>query len=655
MRTPIFPSRMLIVLALLASLLSLAHASDEAEFQVWEFKHQSATWNGGGPLPHGDWPIRDKAMRLTVLADAKLPPTIQRSETILPADRVNVIQIRVDGASATKCQLWFTTGASPQHNPQKMVEFDLHPGSGMQDYTLDLKSLASWRDNVASLRFTFLGARPGEELGVEKVKAFIGEKISTPMIYTLFRPGQKPVVREFRFSALFNHNMVLQRDKPVPVWGRAKPGETVTVEFAGQTKTGTADGLGKWTVRLDAMEACARPQALTARGDTEAHRVELKGVLVGDVWLCGGQSNMGGNAQENPPAEERRKELLETDYPNLRYVAMPGMHRDTPAPNDLSEDALDWRSVQANTRAMSAVGYYLGQAIHVSQKIPVGLLFTIKAGSQVEQWLDQETLGSIFNPEELKQTCGTNRLASGLYNGMVAPIPPFQIKGAMWYQGESNADNDYKTMGYYRSLPALIGMWRKLWGSDLPVLLVQLPRNESYPPDSWAHIREVQFLCATQLPRVATVVSFDEGDPKNLHPNNKYFIGSRLGLAARALVYGEPVDGYCPLFKAATHTGSGMEVVFNHVSKGLQARGELRGFELRDKTGSWVAAEAKIAGNNRVLVSSTSVTAPEAVRYAWGNSVPATLFNTEGLPASPFRSDTPVELLNHVKASRSSK
>jgi sialate O-acetylesterase len=188
-------------------------------------------------------------------------------------------------------------------------------------------------------------------------------------------------------------------------------------------------------------------------------------------------------------------------------------------------------------------------------------------------------------------------------------------------------------------------MWRKLWGTDLPVLLVQLPRNESYPADSWAYIREVQSLCATQLPRVATVVSFDEGDPKNLHPNNKYFIGSRLGLAARTLVYGDAVDRYCPLFNTATQNGSRMEVVFNHVGKGLQARGKLHGFELRERTGAWVAAEAQIA----------SVPAPEAVRYAWGNSVPATLFNSEGLPASPFRSDTPAELLNHVKASLSSK
>ena len=558
------------------SALLLAHAADEAEFQVWAFTNNGTSWSGGGPLPHGTWPIRDKAMRLPVAADAKLSPTVIKNEIIIPADKVNVIQIRADAASATKCQFWFTTGVSPQQNQQKMVEFDLQPGSGVQDYTLDLKSLPNWQDNVASLRFTFLGAKPGEELSVEWVKALIGEKISKPMVYAAFRPGQKQVVKEFRLGALFNNKMVLQRGKPVPVWGRGKPGEAVTVEFAGQKKSTAADAQGKWEVRLDAMEANSQPQTLTATGSGQGHRIELSDVLVGDVWLCGGQSNMGSCALDNLPPEERRKELLETEYPNLRYVAMPGMHRDSPAANDLSEDSLDWRCADGHSRAISAVGYYLGQAIHASQKIPVGLLFTIKAGSQVEQWLDQQTLASIFSPEELIQTSGKH-LASGLYNGMVAPIPPFPIRGAMWYQGESNADNEFKYMGYYKSLPAMIRMWRSFWGANLPVLLVQLPRNESYPKDSWAHIREVQLLCATQLPKVGVVVTFDEGDPKNLHPNNKYFVGTRLGLAARAMAYGESIEGSSPLFKKAEQKGSSIEVEFDHVGKGLQNRGELTG------------------------------------------------------------------------------
>lgn len=650
MRTRFIKYIHLVTLFLLSALSPLSHAADEAEFTVWTFPNIGTSWSGNGPLPRGTWPIKDKAMRLPVKADTNSPLVISKNETIIPADQVNVIQIRLDGASATKCQFSFTTGASAKQSPQKMVEFDLKPGTGVQNYTLDLKSLPSWKDSIASLQFSLIGAKPGEELSVEWIKALVGDKISQPMLYSEFRPGQKSEIKEFRLGALFSSDMVLQRGKPVPVWGRAKPGETVTVEFAGQKKSGVADSQGKWQVLLDSMEAQDKPQILTATGSEGAHRIELTNVLVGDVWLCGGQSNMGSCPLENLPPGELRKELVDTAYPNLRYVTMPGLHRDTPASNDLNEDTLDWRQAEGTSKGMPAVGYYFGQAIHASQKVPVGLLFTIKAGSQVEQWLDKSTLNNIFTPSEFNQVCG-KRLASGLFNGMVAPIMPFPIRGAMWYQGESNADNESLYMGYYKSLPALIQMWRSMWGENLPVFLAQLPRNETYPLDSWAHIREVQFLCATRLPNIGMAVSFDEGDPKNLHPNNKYYIGTRLGLAARALAYGENLEGSSPIFKLVEKKGNALEVLFEHAGSGLEFRGEPTGFEIRSNGGEWVPASAQIAGKDKLVLSSPAVNAPEAVRYAWGNSIPATLFSKEGLPASPYRSDTPTELIDKVTSS----
>jgi sialate O-acetylesterase len=638
----------LAVLAL-TMLSGQAYAADEAEFQVWTFDRQSSAWNGNGPLKFGAWPVKESSLRISITPKTAAP-ILEKKDLLLPSDKVNVIQIRADLGSATKGRLWFTTGISPKRNSQKMVEFDLQPGTGLQDYNLDLKSLRSWQDDIVSLSFSFSGAKAGDELKVSWIKAFLGDKISKPMVYSAYRLGQKYEPKPFRLGPLFSDGMVLQRGKAMPVWGRSKAGETVAVEFAGQRKVVTADMTGRWEARLDPMEACAVGRVLVATGEQSGLRAEAKDVLVGDVWLCGGQSNMGSRPTDSPPPEARRQELIETDYPAFRFVSMPTIHRDNPAPNDFTEDSFDWHRAHAKKAAVSAVGYYFGQSIHVSQKVPVGLIFIVKAGSQVEQWLDGETLRLLYSSEELKQICGTNRLAGGLYNGMVSPLPPFPIRGAFWYQGESNADNDFKVASYYQSLPAMINLWRRHWGSDLPVLLVQLPRFEGYPKNSWAHIREAQFLAATRLPGIGLAVTLDEGDPKDLHPANKYMVGTRLGLLAREIAYGEKNLARSPLFKSAETKSNEVEVTFDHVGAGLRARGDLTGFEIRGKDGVWVSATARINGPARVAISSPQIPGPEAARYCWGNSVDASLFNADGLPASPFRTDTPVRLIQQASA-----
>jgi sialate O-acetylesterase len=611
-------------------------AADEAEWQVWLFRNgsEASAWKGNGPLPHGAWPVRDQ--RLQVSPAEKGSPSISKSEMLLPAEQANVVQIQLDAGSAKKCRLFFTTDVSPRQNAQKMVEFDLKPD--IKDYTLDLKALATWKNQVSSLRFDF----PGGGVSVKCIKVFVGEKISTPMVYTAYRPGEKPAVKEFLAGSLFNSNMVLQRDRPLPVWGRAKPGETVTVRFAGQERKTTTDAAGKWSVLLDALPASVEPRTLEiSRG---AETLSFTNIVVGDVWLCGGQSNMGGAPQDNAPPAERRKELLETDYPNFRCVAMPGLHRETPLANDAMEEPLAWQPVRAATlRGVSAVSYYFGQSVHTTQKIPVGLVFTIKAGSQVEQWLSADTLRRVFPGDELQKVAG-KRLASGLHNGMIAPIAPFPLRGAIWYQGESNADDEFKYMGYYRSLPALIGERRRMWGADLPVLLVQLPAFVGYPTNSWAHIREAQLLASQRVPNVGLAVTFDKGDPTNLHPSNKYFIGTRLGLVARSLVYGEKLESSGPVFTALERHGAELTLRFAHVAGSLKARGELTGFEVRGADDKWLPAKAAITGKDSVVVSSPDVAEPQAARYAWKNAPVATLFNDLGLPASPFRTDTPAEL-----------
>lgn len=616
-------------------------AADEAERQVWLFRNagEALAWAGNGPLPHGAWPVSGQRLRLT--ASEKGNPSIVRQELLLPAEQADVIQLQLDGCSAKKCRLFFATDVSPRLNAAKMVEFDLKPD--VADYTLDLKSLATWKNQISMLRFDFVGLQEGESVGIKCIKVFTGEKISAPLVYTTYRPGEKPVVQEFRAGSLFNSNMVLQRDRPLPVWGRAKPGARVTLRFAGQTRSATTDAKGQWSVLLAALPASAEPRTMELAASGQ--NIAFTNIVIGDVWLCGGQSNMGGAPQDSAPPAERRKELLETDYPDFRYVAMPGMHRETPLPNDAMEEALPWNSIRAVAlRSVSAVSYYFGQSVHSSQKIPVGLVFIIKAGSQVEQWISRDTLRALYSEEELQNISG-HHLASGLHNGMVAPLVPFPLRGAIWYQGESNADNEFKYRAYYRSLPALIGAWRKLWGAGLPVLLAQLPAYEKYPTNSWAHIREAQLLTSQRLPNVGLAVTFDEGDPTNLHPNNKYFVGTRLGLVARAMVYGEQFEASGPLFSEMERNGAELVLRFTHVGGGLKARGELAGFEVRGADGTWCPAKAVIGAADNVVVSSPAVPAPQAARYAWKNAPVATLFNDFGLPASPFRTDTPEELI----------
>lgn len=623
-------------------------AADEAERQVWAFRVQGQAWNGNGPLKFGQWPVRDQALRLAL--GGKLVPGMAQTDLLLPAERANVVQLSCDAGGARRCRLWFATGVSPALSPTKQVEFDLSPAVGYQEYTLDLKALSTWKDQVTQLRFDFLGGAAGSEVAVRWIKVLDGEKISKPLAYTTWRAGERPAPREFRAASLFNSHMVLQRDRPLPLWGRAQPGEVVTVQFAGQTRSATTSPTGQWRVTLDPLPLSAEPRTLTLASTVAGHTQALTDVVVGDVWLCGGQSNMGGSAFDNAPPAERRHELLETDYPDLRCVSLPTMNRATPLGNDECEDSLSWNPVLVNRlRGVSAVSYYFGQAVHASQRIPVGLVFIIKAGSQVEQWLDADTLRSCYTPEELQRVVGGTHLASGLYNGMVAPIPPCPLRGAIWYQGESNADNEARYLGYYRSLPALVRLWRRLWGESFPVLLVQLPAfSGGYPAGSWAHIREAQALTAARVPHVGLAVTFDEGDPTNLHPPNKYFVGTRLGLLARELVYGERLESSGPTLAAVEAQAGALVLRFAHAGDGLKARGELAGFELRGADDRWLPATAQLLAPDRVRLTAPGLAAPTAARYAWHNNPIATLFNSLSLPAGPFRTDTPAALAQAV-------
>jgi len=628
-----------------------AEPRDEAEVCAWAFATSADGWSGLPQGKPGPWPARDGTLRATAVAGK--PLLIEKHDLRIDAGRATVLQIRVDASRATKGRLWYTTGVSPIISRDKMIEFAMRPDEGPVEYSFDLAQLSSWKDEILTLRFEFLGVKPDDAAQVTRIRLLHGDTISTPLAYTAFAAGMQPKPRPFRLASLFHENMVLQRDQPIPVWGRAPAGEVIVVRFGKTPVTATADAQGRWLATLPAEPASAEPRSLIAAGETSGETITLHNVVVGDVWLAGGQSNMGSSPFDNPPPDARRVELLETEYPAFRVVSIPTLNRETPLANDACEDSFAWRVVEPKSlRGLSAVGNYFGQAVHTSQRIPVGLIFVIKAGSQVEQWLDRDTLHSLFSDEQVRAICGGSHLESGLHNGMIAPLPPFPIRGAVWYQGESNTVPRARCDAYAHTLPALVRSWRRIWGNELPVCIVQLPAFEAKEPESWPRVREVQLIASEHIPGVALAVTFDEGDPKNLHPFNKYMVGTRLALAARAEAYGEKVVASGPRFAGLERRDGTLVLRFDDVAEGLVARKELAGFEVRADDGRWLPARAAISGADRVVLSCPQVSEPQAARYAWANVPQATLFNSAGLPASPFRSDVPTEVIDAVTGRR---
>jgi sialate O-acetylesterase len=476
------------------------------------------------------------------------------------------------------------------------------------------------------------------------------------------------------FSALFADHMVLQRDQPVPVWGWAKSGDQVTITFADQKKTVITDADGKWVVKLDALKASATGRELIVKS-ANASEAKIADVLVGDVWLCSGQSNMHFQMKsvENAP-----QEIARMNAPAVRFFTVKQNFGQAP----LNQTVGTWKPVTPSTSAdCSAVACYFGIALHQKQEVPIGLLVSSVGGTRIESWMRRETLAATgesmtliekwksVSPEEFekigvyyssfqyerdfvhpkavkaakeqgkpappapiapKQRC--HDCPSALHNGMIAPLQPFAIRGAIWYQGESNAG---QPKPYEKLLPAMIADWRLVWGKELPFLFVQIAPHNSIHPS----FRESQHRIWQNTPHTAMVVTTDVGNANNIHPTRKQPVGERLAIAARSLVYGEPIVSSGPIFDSVKIQENRVVISFAHVGGGLIVNDrELKGFTIAGKEGKFLPATAKIEGNN-VIVESDQITRPTAVRYNWSISPDGNLFNREGLPAAPFRSD----------------
>ena len=459
-----------------------------------------------------------------------------------------------------------------------------------------------------------------------------------------------PARANVSLPSVIGSHMVLQRGEACPIWGWADPGEAVTVQFGGQKHTTTADAAGNWMVRLRSMKANSKPQTLTVAGK---NTVSLEDVLVGEVWLCSGQSNMewSVNAVDNA-----QQEMAQANNPRIRHIKIP--HRPSVKP-ETNVPSDGWKLTTPDTVGnFTAVGYFFGREINKDLDVPVGLIGSNWGGTRIEPWTPP--VGFTNNPalKDISSKLDTFPLMSygkdpqnplktvasinfqtplALYNGMIHPLVPFAIRGALWYQGESN---NGEGMLYYEKMKSLIDGWRTVWNKpDMPFLFVQLaPYHYGGDQTRLAEIWNAQRETLT-IPNTGMAVITDIGNIKDIHPRNKQEVGRRLALWALSETYDREIKEFSgPLYKSASVEGKKVRVRFNHAA-GLKARDgkALTHFLIAGADGKYVPAQAEIQGST-VVVSSSEVSKPVAVRFAWHEEAEPNLVNGAGLPASPFRS-----------------
>jgi sialate O-acetylesterase len=497
-------------------------------------------------------------------------------------------------------------------------------------------------------------------------------------------------------ASVFTDNMVLQRECPVPVWGTAAPGEAVTVEFADQKKTATADGDGRWRVALDPLAASKEPRGMTLRG-AGTTAIVLTNVVVGEVWLCSGQSNMEWTMAKSADFE---KERADADQPLIRHFKVP--RRDRPFPEE--KVGAQWVVCTPETVGeFTAAGYFFAREIERELGVPVGLLNASYGGTRIEPWATPDSLmaaaslpelaarvrkaspsseegkanyaaylrtleewlpraieavekGKVFPPPpDEPWITGNEQQPTRLCNGMVAPLVPFAIRGVLWYQGEGNAGD---ASNYAEKTKALVGGWRRLWSDpQMPFYYVQLAGFQTSDPakpamgDGWARLREEQ-LKALAIPDSGMAVAIDIGEAADIHPKNKQDVGRRLARWALAETYGKGGTPTGPIYRSH-RAGEGKIVVeFEHADSGLflgtkdgqndprpAVDGKLPWIAIAGADGKFQWADVVIDGP-RLVVWNKGVPDPVAVRYAFTqNPEGAKLYNKEGLPASPFRTD----------------
>lgn len=424
---------------------------------------------------------------------------------------------------------------------------------------------------------------------------------------------------EVALPAVFSDHMILQADMAAPVFGTAAVGDQVSIEINGQKKTATAGADGKWLAKLDPQKA-GGPFELKVSGK---NTLIVKDVLVGEVWLASGQSNMRFPLSR---VTDAAGEMAKADFPKIHYLTVGG----------------GWVVCSPKSCAnFSGVAYFFAVDLHEHLKVPVGIIENAVNGAVAQQFTSKVAFDADPALTELVKQ-HKDLPSSDIFNSSFVPIIPYGIKGAIWYQGEGNRDFP---VTYRKLLPAMIADWRKHWGEgDFPFLIGQLANYQAQKPEPWegkdCALRESQLKSSQSVPNTSLIVTIDLGIEKDVHYPNKRPVGERFSIAARGLAYGEKIEYSGPIFDEVKFDGAKATVSFKHVGGGLIAKGgdKLNGFLLCGDDKKFVRAEAVIEGD-KVIVTSAKVPAPKAVRYAWERNPVCNLYNKEGLPASPFRSD----------------
>jgi sialate O-acetylesterase len=414
---------------------------------------------------------------------------------------------------------------------------------------------------------------------------------------------------DVKLPSILGSHMVLQRDKPLPIWGHAGPGEEVTVQLDEKSATTKADEKGAWKVELPAMNADGKSHKLIVTGK---NKIELDDILIGEVWIGSGQSNMEWSLAASHDAKEA---IPAADQPKIRLFHVPKVQTPQPA----SDVKASWQVCTPKTVGnFSGVLYHFGLALQKELGVPIGLINSSWGGSPIEPWTV------------------TDSGSGGMHNGMIAPLQPFAIRGVIWYQGESNVGQGLK---YRDKMEALIKGWRKTWGPDMPFYFVQIAPFAGYGGESLPPLWEGQ-VASLKIPRTGMAVITDlVPNLGDIHPPNKKDVAHRLALWALAKDYGKKDLVYSgPLYKGMKVDGNKIRLKFAHVGGGLKSRDgkPLSEFQIAGSDGKFVPAEAVIEGDS-VVVHAKDVESPTQVRFGWHKTANPNLVNKEGLPASPFQ------------------
>jgi sialate O-acetylesterase len=488
-----------------------------------------------------------------------------------------------------------------------------------------------------------------------------------------------PAQADVKMPSIFGSQMVLQRDQKDKVWGKADPKEEITVSINDQSKSTTADDKGLWSVTLDSMPA-GGPYTMTVKGK---NTLTFDDVLVGEVWICSGQSNMEWDVSN---ANDGDLEALTANFPKIRLITVPKVGTQEPQFDFRGEWSV---CTPRSAKSFSAVGYFFGRQLHQTLGVPVGLIDDSWGGSACEAWIRRDLLEKddkykplidawVKRENTLSEAKGRyeeqreayraaaakakdegrpaprppqdpdaqmrgNARPGNLYNGVLKPTIGYGIRGAIWYQGETNAGRAYQ---YRDMFPLMIQSWRDEWGiGDFSFYWVQLadflPERATPGDSAWAELREAQTMTMNRLPKTGQAVIIDLGEGRDIHPRNKQDVAKRLARWALAKDFGIDMPYRSPTYRSMEKNGNKITLTFDNVGGGLRPFDVLepQGFTIANGDHKFVNAKAKLAGTDKIEVWSDDVSDPVAVRYAWADNPVCNVYSSAGLPLTPFRTD----------------